>query len=391
MSQQLAIFNPEHDLALANGSQHYMAPQSALQFASDCALLPMWLFPNAAVLCDNLIPDDGFWFLCEQLHVEPNRVSSQELSRRNFAKIEPWGWNSNLVNRIRICGIDDAVLPTNAQLECWRNLSHRRLTVDAMRFLRLQSRYENQIASIPQELRRIENVKEFVSENEGAILKMPWSGSGRGLRRIEGVMTAHQEGWAQQSIRKLGSVMCERYYFVVQDFAMEFACAPTPAFMGYSLFETQNGVYQQNLLMTDVQIEQRLAQWISIELLHECCSSLLTFISREIAPHYFGRVGVDMFVYQDDEGYKINPVVEFNLRNTMGMLAHGFYNHWVSPLSSGIMRMRYFADPNLLKEENDSLKSEYPLRIESHRISSGYLSLAPINEKTHYTVQIIIN
>lgn len=40
--KRLYIFNPEHDLALASGESHYMAPASARQMASDLALLPVW-------------------------------------------------------------------------------------------------------------------------------------------------------------------------------------------------------------------------------------------------------------------------------------------------------------------------------------------------------------
>ena len=39
---RLYLFNPDHDLALANGSKTYDAPASARQFASDLACLPLW-------------------------------------------------------------------------------------------------------------------------------------------------------------------------------------------------------------------------------------------------------------------------------------------------------------------------------------------------------------
>ena len=39
---RLYLFNPDHDLALANGSKTYEAPASARQFASDLACLPLW-------------------------------------------------------------------------------------------------------------------------------------------------------------------------------------------------------------------------------------------------------------------------------------------------------------------------------------------------------------
>ena len=39
---QLYIFNPDHDLALASDSDHFDAPLSAKQFATDFSLLPLW-------------------------------------------------------------------------------------------------------------------------------------------------------------------------------------------------------------------------------------------------------------------------------------------------------------------------------------------------------------
>ena len=35
----ICIFNPEHDLCLANGTPHYMPPVSALRFAQQSASL----------------------------------------------------------------------------------------------------------------------------------------------------------------------------------------------------------------------------------------------------------------------------------------------------------------------------------------------------------------
>ena len=49
--RELYIFNPDNDLALANGEANYMPPASAQQMASDLALLPAWYAaPGSAVL-----------------------------------------------------------------------------------------------------------------------------------------------------------------------------------------------------------------------------------------------------------------------------------------------------------------------------------------------------
>ena len=50
--QELYIFNPENDLAIANGGMHYMAPPKARSIAYDLSMLPMWYAgANDYVLC----------------------------------------------------------------------------------------------------------------------------------------------------------------------------------------------------------------------------------------------------------------------------------------------------------------------------------------------------
>ena len=48
----LCIFNPEHDLCLANGHAHYVPPESAITFADRAASLMQIIYPEA--LCCSL-------------------------------------------------------------------------------------------------------------------------------------------------------------------------------------------------------------------------------------------------------------------------------------------------------------------------------------------------
>ena len=42
----LCIFNPEHDLCLANGNRHFMPPSSALQFAREGVSIMQVVYPE---------------------------------------------------------------------------------------------------------------------------------------------------------------------------------------------------------------------------------------------------------------------------------------------------------------------------------------------------------
>ena len=76
------IFNPEHDLCLANGDIHFVPPESALAFGRDCASIVKFM---------------------QGLNDE--------------AAIVPWGWNSVLCDRLIKAGADKNVLPSEQQLK----------------------------------------------------------------------------------------------------------------------------------------------------------------------------------------------------------------------------------------------------------------------------------
>lgn len=386
----LFIFNPDHDLALAHGTNHYMSPTSALQFASDAATLPLWMFPQATVpILASTLPEKFLSLLKECKMTSPLLSDSQNLD--DFSTIQAWGWNHNLVQQLLKRGISAEKLPSAAQLECIRQLSHRRLTLRAADFFRTHARHPELLPKSASELTDLAEVERFIVDNGEVILKMPWSGSGRGLRKVIGEMSVHQKGWVSQSIRKYGCVMGEPHYAVIQDFAMEFEVDTLPNFCGYSLFSTHNGVYQGNFLLSDAAIENALCQYVTRETLTEYREILLDFLKEEVAPHYRGFVGVDMFVYQKDGAYYVNPFVEFNLRMTMGLASRLFFDRWLREDAQGCWRLRYLPSQNALFEEDKMLSQNSPLQIANGKIVSGYLSLTPIWPQTQYAVQVSVH
>ena len=64
--RKLYVFNPGHDLALANGSASYMMPDSARRFANDLAFLPAWYAQRA----DVLVPKGFRWYAPMQLSAQ---------------------------------------------------------------------------------------------------------------------------------------------------------------------------------------------------------------------------------------------------------------------------------------------------------------------------------
>ena len=385
----LHLFNPDHDLALAHGRTHYVPPASAVQFARDAAALMAWLSPGAAVLAPYGQPADDFADVMHRLGIECQWITEKELPLAEVGEVLPWGWNYNLRERLKKMGIVAEVLPNDTELAEIQRLSHRRTAAKAMRFL-CESVSRPDLLPLPaQELHTLEEADALLVRYGKAMFKMPWSGSGRGLRRVEQTMSPHQRGWIRQSILKSGCIMAEPFMIVVQDFAMEFSCNGTSSFEGYSLFKTHNGVYLGNILASDAEIEKHLSQWIDIQLLHEYRDGLLQFIQKEIAPYYKGCVGVDMFVYQKDGAYFINPAVELNLRMTMGLLANRFCRNYLADGTTGTMSLEYRATAGELYAEHLALNKKFPPVISDGKLESGYITLSPVLPETCYTVQVI--
>ena len=385
----LHLFNPDHDLALAHGRTHYVPPASAVAFAMDAAPIVAWLTRDAAVLVPERTVPDEFLRQLQELRKECRWVTQRELPELPLEKVVPWGWNYNIWERLKKWGVPDGALPTDTEITEIQWLSHRRTAAEAMKFLRERVARPDLLPLPAQELHTLEEADAFLAHHGKAMFKMPWSGSGRGLRRVEQSMSPHQRGWIRQSILKSGCIMAEPFASVVQDFAMEFYCNVTVSFEGYSLFKTHNGVYLGNILASDAEIEKRLSQWIDIQLLHEYRDGLLQFIQKEVAPYYRGCVGVDMFVYQKDGTYFVNPAVELNLRMTMGLLANRFVRDYMAPGVTGTMSVEYRPRAGELYEEQQALQKKFPPVFADGKLIGGCISLSPVTPETCYTVRII--
>ena len=207
MSNQIYIFNPEHDLCIANGDENFVPPRSAMGFAKE------------------------------------NIDLSEHLKRPNKQRrqIVPWGWNHALKKRLFNEGVDPATLPSEEELQFIRTHSRREFALDV--HSRLSSGKSQVIGPdyriVATSTREIEA---FISANGSAVLKSPLSGSGKGIRFVRERLSESDEGWCRRTLNKQGSVIVERRFEIIKECAMLFECHSEGIdFIGYSLFESQNG------------------------------------------------------------------------------------------------------------------------------------------------------
>lgn len=387
---RLYYFNPDHDLALANGNAHFQAPESAMAFADDLSLLPCWFAEEVA---SEVLSDQEF---TEELNVLGLDVATIPLFSKDKIeefKVEPWGWDMAVRKFFLNNGVAEKLLPTPEKIEEYKQLAHRRLTIEAMNYLRSRSMYPDSLPRPAVELTTMVDVNAFAAKHEEVVFKAPWSGSGKGVFWSSGQLTPSLSGWCKRVIEKQGSVMGEMAYDRVQDFAMEFKVGRGDVtFAGYSLFFTEgSGIYRGNYLWSNEDIEVELTKWVSVDYLNWIRDELTNFLREKVAKTYTGFVGVDMFVYREElsDVCNINPVVEFNLRMTMGMVARTIYDRCVKKGVRGMFMIDHCPPGELLRDHIVQTE-ENPIEIEGGRFKKGYFSLCPVSENTVYRASVML-
>ena len=291
MSEQIYIFNPEHDLCIANGDENFVPPRSAVGFAKE------------------------------------NMDLSEHLRRPNKQSrwIIPWGWNHSLKKRLINEGIDPATLPSEDELQFIRTHSRREFALDVHSRL---SCGDSQVVGTDYRIvaTSVSEIEAFISANGSAVLKSPLSGSGKGIRFVRDKLSESDEGWCRRTLDKQATVIVERRFDIIKECAMLFECHYEGIdFIGYSQFESRNGAYSRNILASNEEIEDMIAGYIPRDTLIAIREDLTAILADTLVGHYEGFLGVDQIICQTDSPIFI-PVSEINLRMTMGLIARNKYD-----------------------------------------------------------------
>ena len=300
---RLLVFNPDHDYALAHGGAYYCPPAPVVKLARELYRLPACWGEEG----DYVLRPDG---MAESIGCgAPERV---EALRGRIESVEPWGWNAALKHRLVELGCDLSLLPDDEELEKLRRLSHRRISISCNEALGSPL--------VPKECFSEEEAMDFRKENPGCYFKMPWSSGGRGVIATEEVTEEKTREWVRGSIRRQGSVMAERRIDRKLDFATLWNIDPEGTVMmeGLSVFRSDGrGKYGGNLREPQARLQAMIRE-AAPTYSEAVAERQKRFIEEHIAPHYRGKLGIDMAV---DSAGTIYPCVELNLRRTMGHVA----------------------------------------------------------------------
>ena len=288
----LYVFNPENDMALADGHPGYTPPVQIQQMRRELWWLPQWWADE----------EDIVWNGEERLNLSDD------------PRILPWGWSPALCHQLKQAGVQESLLPSRKELEQIRQLSHRQTAVSLLQELRSELPLDGHFAGNSVLCRSIEEAEETANEFGEALLKSPWSSSGRGLMKTD---NPQWKAWASRILKAQGSIVVEQFMHKVTDFALEFWLDGKGGveYRGLSLFYTnERGAYLGNWVAPEEQKLAWLAQYIPLQYLQEIRAWWTARLSRF---DYAGPVGIDMMLAQEG----ICPCIEVNWRWTMGLVS----------------------------------------------------------------------
>ena len=385
------IFNPDHDLALANFMSNFTSPASARKLRYDLSMIPVWYAPDGAlIIIESELNNRFLEYIKSKLPINTSLVPFSQLGGHSDLMVKPWGWNPAIHRQLAEADVSENLLPSFSYMKLIRDYSSRQHAVKLLAELKDknssfcgESFFYTDIDSL---------LKYVYTSEEDQVLKMPYSGSGKGIVWIKGEITDKQIDWCKRVINKQGGVVIEPVLNKAEDFAMEFEMDNSGIqFIGYSLFQSApSGAYVGNLLLSDVAIEDRLIRYVELGLLEEL-RSMLEIKLKAYFPHYRGCLGVDMMICQTSEAtYQLQPCVEINMRMNMGIVAHRFYHRYVHPNSSGMYAINFFKQEGQAQAYEYKMQEDNPLKIEDSKIIRGYFALTPVDKNTRYVAHAII-
>lgn len=381
----LYIFNPENDLALASGLVNYTAPKNARKIRNDLQMLPLWIASDGDCLFadDNIINRD-FLFELQQSFSNIPAVSLWNNTQK-IQTVKPWGWSSAIWNELRRARIHilNSQLP---DFEKIRELAHRKLVIHIHEWI--QRNYPGYVLpTIPVLCTSFADVQREVDRMGIAILKAPWSSSGRGIVQADSDNISGLKLWCEGIIQKQGSVVCEKMLKKIQDFAMEFySDGKSVKFKGYSVFyNNAQFSYDTSLVASEKILEQKIEAFVDSDELRTVRIMMEHCLTDFIAPVYVGDLGVDMMVYDDNGKKRIMPIIEVNMRTTMGMVASVLGNRILEEGKIGKMSVLFHRNADEAKEYIRTIKKSV---IKNGRLVAGGICLVPPYPDTQYTAVV---
>jgi hypothetical protein len=403
MLPDIYFFNPTCELAIANGSPYYTAPARLRKFEQELAYLPAWLGgENDQVL----VQGEGDKSYCEQMGSLGFKLATPITLATAMAdpawlnqpkgRLVPWGWSPAVYQLFQpLFPMFDNQFRQSA-VGKWqtahKHLYSRLTAMTLLNTIRSGPIYDwlPDQSAVPVACDKLEAIYAQIASADRAVVKTPWSSSGRGLLLFPNIDSKKKnEEVLHGMLNQQGFVTVEPWRQKLMDLSYQFQSKGGKiTYMGRTIFETdQKGRYQRNFLddrpEASIEVCNYLEKWND-----EVVSVLGKALSSSgYATLYEGWIGVDAIIFKTAGGeLKFQPMVEINGRYTMGAIALKIRNH-LAEGSTGYMQLYYSKSSNFF-DFCQKKAVEKPLMMKNHKIVSGFLPLTPPQRANHFGAYI---
>lgn len=390
MSGRLYVFNPTNEMAIANGQVSYMPPAHLRRFENDLAALP-WMFAEKRdFILVGQRSGNSLKHLVDLGWEMPTIVTSpEEIPSGTKLEFSPWGWSPAIYNKLKPFFRYATAQWQEHPFSRWDNrLSHllsretgyRLLNEIRVLWQRFPQKYD--LLEVPAQPITINNFEQlshiFKKITPPAVVKTPWSASGRGLFRIRNYEDdPSQSDWVRGMLKRQGKVYIEKMLSGIQDVSFQFIIKNNIQYQGHNFFYTDvSGQFEGCAVGYPVNPSPHFRDTSKVlEALHQGRDIVQEALKRiGIETLYWGPAGIDgLFFENEKKEMKLHPCLEINLRYNMG-LANICLQKRIHSTARGKWKTALF------KQESwtdfcKRKKRENPLKMEDKKIKKGFLPL----------------
>ncbi len=388
------LFNPTGELAIANGTHSYTPPKRLQIFEEDLSFLTSFFAQENDYIITNQNTDSHHYDKWQELGLgKLQYVSMQEINNLSIINsLNPWSWNQ--VSHYKFKDLKDkcsAIFKSSPNYN-WtpaHKLFFSRQTTNDVQKIIAQN-YTSDIIYIPVpavSYNNYDDLNEWLINIPKAILKLPWSSSGRGIQVIDKTRNKPVNvDWIKGSIRQQGFITAEPLLNKQDDFSFQFFAKRNGEIdfkgISYSINDSKGHFTGGNIHQT--KLRQKINTYLTNNTIDHIAEILIKAI-KQISPQQFyeGPFGIDAIAYLNkDENIKIHPCVDINWRYNMGIL-NLILPGFVYENSTGHWQIGSFNENEWNTFISEKSKNN-PLRINHYKIEKGFIPLTPVNTNARF-------
>jgi len=400
------LFNPTCEYAVANGKTSWQPNRLLQKMETDLATLPQFFAQPHDIVLTEKLPSSEFTCSFNRFEYQPPQffrkhdfIEEAKIKPNILNRLVPWGWSlaaHNLLSPLKnFCSHEFRNSPVFNWKPESKELYSKRFALEVLTKLLSEQHYDfflpeyllTEICTTQSE------IEKNISKWEKVMIKAPWSCSGRGLQPITKT-PVHPKVWEKIKgiINTQGFVIAEPYLNKAADLALQFKIEKGEIdFLGISNFFTDSkGQYQGNFIH-GVPNEYDKETVAFLKFLPDVLVKpiITTLESSRLSLLYEGNFGVDMLIFRDEKNrLKVNPCLEINLRQSMGLLALQLCK-LVSPDKMAVYRMFYQQGKSFFEFKNEMIK-KHPPEFVNGKLNSGFFALTEADENTQFGAYLFV-